>query len=385
MSIIQRAYKLRFYPTLEQADQLARTFGCARFVYNHFLRVRTDGFFQAKERIGYNETAKQLTVLKQQSETAWLYEVSNIVLQQSLRNLDTAFQNFFQKRAQYPTFKSKHEAQSVRYQIGGFRLKEDGLWLAKMDAPLDMRWSRKIKGTVSHVTVSKDKSGRYFASLLSTEDVELPPITTGAIGIDLGLKDVIMSSDGHAVPVPKFYRKAEARLAKAQRSLSKKQKGSQNRAKARLKVARIHATIADSRKDWSHKLTSQLTLENQMVFAESLAVKSMVKNHCLAKSIHDVGWGEIVRQLEYKAKWYGRTFVQIDRFYPSSKRCSACGYILPSLDLSVREWNCPECGKNHHRDINAAINIRDAGLAMLAGADMLRLHEHKNTAGLAGI
>lgn len=381
MNTIHRAYRFRFYPSPDQADQLARTFGCARFVFNHFLRVRADGFFRDKERIGYNETAKRLTVLKQQPETAWLNEVSNIVLQQSLRNLDTAFQNFFQKRTKYPTFKSKYGKQSARYQIGGFRFKENGLWLAKMNAPLNMRWSRKIKGTVSNVTVTKDKAGRYFASLLSTEEVDLLPVSSKAIGIDLGLKDAVITSDGVVVANPKFYVKAAAKLAKAQRLLSRKQKGSRNRAKARVKVARVHAKIADSRNDWTHKLTTQLTLENQMVFAESLAVKNMVKNHCLAKAIHDVGWGGITNQLEYKAKWYGRTFVQIDRFFPSSKRCSCCGHILPALDLSVREWKCPECGTQHDRDINAAINIREAGIAILAGADMLRKHEQENMAG----
>ena len=385
MNTIHRAYKFRFYPTPEQAVQLARTFGCARFVYNHFLRVRADGFFKDKERIGYNETAKRLTVLKQQPETAWLCEVSNIVLQQSLRNLDAAFQNFFQKRTKYPTFKSKHDKQSARYQIGGFRFKEDGLWLAKMNAPLDMRWSRKIKGVVSNVTISKDKAGRYFASLLSTEEVELLPVAKSVIGIDLGLKDAIITSEGQIVSNPKFYHKAEVSLAKAQRLLSRKQNGSKNREKARIKVARVHARIADSRNDWAHKLTTKLMFENQMVSAESLNVKGMVKNHCLAKAIHEVGWGKIVQQLEYKAAWYGRTFVQVDRFYPSSKRCSACGYILPSLDLSVRDWVCPECGASHQRDINAAINIREAGIAILAGVDMLRIHEHQNTAGHAGI
>lgn len=340
-----------------------------------------DGFFKDRERIGYNETAKRLTVLKQQPETAWLNEVSNIVLQQSLRNLDTAFQNFFQKRTKYPTFKSKHDNQSARYQIGGFRFKEDGLWLAKMNAPLNMRWSRKIKGAVSNVTVTKDKAGRYFASFLSLEEVDLLPVSSKAIGIDLGIKDAVITSDGVVVANPKFYANAELKLAKAQRLLSRKQKGSRNRAKARVKVARIHAKIADSRNDWTHKLTTQLTLENQMVFAESLAVKNMVKNHCLAKAIHDVGWSGITNKLEYKSQWYGRTFVQIDRWYPSSKRCSCCGHILQSLDLSVREWKCPECGTQHDRDINAAINIREAGIAILAGADMLRKHEQEDTGG----
>lgn len=382
MSTIQRAYKFRFYPTPEQADQLAKTFGCARFVYNHFLRVRADGFFKDKARIGYNETARRLTILKQQPETVWLNEVSNVVLQQALRNLDTAYQNFFQKRAKYPGFKSKHGTQSARYTTSGFRMKPDGLWLAKMTAPLDMKWSRKIKGEVSSVAISKDSAGRYFASLLSTEEVELLPVNQQKIGIDLGLKDALITSDGQTVPNPKFYRNTETKLARAQRSLSRKQKGSKNRAKARNKVARLHAQIADSRKDWSHKLTTQLIHENQVISAESLAVKNMVKNHCLAKAIHDVGWSELVRQLEYKARWYGRTFVQIDRFYPSSKRCSCCGHILSSMALSARTWACPECSTEHDRDINAAINIRDAGMAILAGAELLRQHE-KSTAGLA--
>lgn len=384
MNTIQRAYKFRLYPTPEQADQLARTFGCARFVYNHFLRVRMDGFFNDKERIGYNETARRLTLLKRQTETVWLCEVSNVVLQQSLRNLDAAFANFFQKRAKYPSFKSKHGPQSARYTTSGFRIKDGELWLAKMAAPLDMRWSRKIKGEVSSVTVTKDAAGRYFASLLSTEEVETLPTVSKEIGIDLGLKDALITSDGWAHPNPKFYVKKQTRLARAQRSLSRKKKGSNNRAKARVKVARIHAKVADSRRDWSHQLTTQLVRENQVISAESLAVKNMVKNRSLAKAIHDVGWAEIVRQLDYKAKWYGRAFVQIDRFYPSSKRCSCCGHTLVVLPLNVRSWDCPECGTKHDRDINAAINIREAGMAILAGAEMLRTHE-KSTAGLAGI
>lgn len=382
MNTIHRAYKFRLYPTPEQAEQLAKTFGCARFVFNHFLRVRTDGFFKDKERIGYNETAKRLTALKQQPETVWLNEVSNVVLQQSLRNLDTAFANFFQKRAKYPSFKSKHGPQSARYTTSGFRIKAGELWLAKMSAPLDMRWSRRVKGEVSSVTVSKDAAGRYFASLLSTEEVETLPVVSKEIGIDLGLKSALITSDGRAHPNPKFYAKAQERLTRAQRSLSRKKKGSKNRAKARVKVARIHAKVADSRRDWSHKLTTQLIRENQVVSAESLAVKNLVRNRSLAKAIHDVGWSEIVRQLDYKAKWYGRTFVQIDRFYPSSKRCSSCGHTLAALPLATRAWQCPECGAQHDRDINAAINIREAGMAILAGAEMLRAHE-KSTAGLA--
>lgn len=382
MNTVQRAYRYRFYPTAEQETILSHTFGCARFVYNHFLRVRTDAFYQERKRIGYNETAKLLTELKQQPDTAFLQDVSNVVLQQALRNLDTAFKNFFQGRTKYPSFKKKHGKQSARYTTSGFRWKDGQIFLAKIDAPLNIRWSREFSGIPSSVTVSKDAAGRYFISILVEEEVKVFPVVNKMVGIDLGLKDAAILSNGEKIPNPTYLRKAERKLARAQRRLAKKQKGSKNRAKARIEVARIHAKIADSRNDWAHKLTSRLVNENQVLAAESLQVKNMVKNPCLAKAILDVGWGEIVRQLEYKANWYGRTFVQIDKFYPSSKRCSTCGHILESLTLDVRAWTCPECGAEHCRDVNAAKNILSAGLAILAGADALRLHE-KSTAGHA--
>ena len=382
MNVVQRAYRYRFYPTAEQETILSQTFGCARFVYNHFLRVRTDAFYQEQRRIGYNETAKLLTKLKQQPDMAFLQEVSNVVLQQSLRNLDAAFKNFLQGRAQYPTFKKKHGKQSVRYTRSGFRWKDGQIFLAKIDAPLNIRWSREFSGIPSSVTVSKDAAGRYFISILVEEDVKVFPVINKMVGIDLGLKDAAILSNGEKIPNPTYLRKAERKLARAQRRLAKKQKGSKNRAKARIKVARIHAKIADSRNDWAHKLTSRLVNENQVLAAESLQVKNMVKNPCLARAISDVGWSEITRQLEYKANWYGRTFVRIDKFYPSSKRCSTCGHILESLTLDVRSWTCPECQAEHCRDVNAAKNILSAGLAILAGADALRLHE-KSTAGHA--
>ncbi|MBP1152654.1 MULTISPECIES: IS200/IS605 family element RNA-guided endonuclease TnpB [unclassified Methylocaldum] len=383
MNVVQRAYRYRFYPTAEQETILSQTFGCARFVYNHFLRARTDAFYQEQRRIGYNETAKLLTKLKQQPDMAFLQEVSNVVLQQSLRNLDAAFKNFLQGRAQYPTFKKKHGKQSVRYTRSGFRWKDGQIYLAKMDEPLNIRWSRSFKGEPSSVTVSKDTVGRYFISILVEEEIKPLPVVNKMVGIDLGLKDAVILSEEEKIPNPSYLRKAERKLARAQRRLAKKQKGSKNRAKARLKVARLHAKIADSRKDWAHKLTSRLVNENQVLAVESLQVKNMVKNPNLAKAISDVGWADITRLLEYKANWYGRTFVQIDKFYPSSKRCSTCGHILDTLTLDVRSWTCPECGAEHCRDVNAAKNILSAGLAILAGADALRLHE-KSTAGHAG-
>ena len=382
--MVQRAYKFLFYPTPDQAEQLARTFGCARFVYNHFLRLRTDAFFQDKKRVGYNDTARMLTVLKQQPETEWMNEVSNVCLQQSLRNLDVAFKNFFQKRTKYPTFKSKHGPQSVRYMSNGFRIKDGKLWLAKQDAPLNVRWSRKLPSVPSSVTVSRDCAGRYFVSCLCEEDIQPLPVTTNVVGVDLGLKDALITSEGQRIANPQFLLSVSKRLNTAQRRLSRKQKGSKNRAKARIKVARLHARVSDARNDWSNKLTTQLVRENQVISAESLAVKNMLRNRSLARAIADVGWSEIVRNLEYKSAWYGRTFVQIDRFYPSSKRCSCCGHTLKSLDLATRAWTCPECSATHDRDINAAVNIREAGLAIIAGADMLRLHE-QHTGGPPGI
>jgi len=252
-----------------------------------------------------------------------------------------------------------------------------------MEAPLEIRWSRTFTGTPSSITVSKDTAGRYFVSILVEESINSLPVTTKMVGIDLGLKDAAILSDGTKISNPTFLRNAEPKLARAQRRLSRTQKGSKNRAKARHRGARIQAKIADQRRNWQHQLTTQLVRENQGISVESLKIMGMVKNHCLAQSISDVGWGEMVRQLDYKSNGYGRTFIQIDQRYPSSKRCSTCGHLLDTLSLETREWHCPDCGANHDRDINAATHILSAGLAILAGADSLRMHE-KTTAGHAG-
>lgn len=380
MNTTLRAYRYRINPDAKQADILARTFGCARYVYNWGLRLRTDAFHQRQERIGYAGTCKLLTTLKQEPDKLWLAECSNVVLQQSLSNLDTAFKNFFQGRAKYPSFKNRFGKQSARYTTSGFRWKNGQIWLAKMETPLDICWSREFTGNPSGVSVSKDTAGRYFISILVEEHIQELPVTNKMVGIDLGLKDAAIFSDGTKIPNPTFLRKSEKKLARAQRKLSRTQKGSKNREKARHQVALVHAKIADRRRDWQHKLTTKIVQENQIISVESLKIKNMVKNHCLAKSISDVGWGEMVRQLEYKSNWYGRTLVNIDQWYPSSKRCSACGYILDTLSLNTRKWTCPECGIIHDRDINAATNILSAGLAIIAGADQLRSHE-KTTVG----
>ncbi len=372
----KRAYRYRFYPTPEQAAVLARTFGSARYVYNWALRLRTDAYYQRQERISYAETSAALTALKRAPETAWLNEVSSVPPQQVLRHLDRAFRNFFEGRAQYPAFHKKRGPQAAEYTASAFRWDAEGqtLTLAKMDTPLAIRWSRPLPaGTKpSTVTVSRDTAGRYFVSMLVEEEMApLPPVDT-QVGIDLGLHDAVVLDTGDKIGNPKYFHQDEQRLAKAHRRLAQKQLGSKNREKARLKVARVHARIADRRRDFLHKLSTHIMRENQTVCVESLSVKAMAKHPTLAKAIHDVGWGEFVRQLAYKAEWYGRTLVAIDKWYPSSKRCFDCGHVLGSLPLESRRWMCPACGSVHDRDVNAAKNIKAVGLAVYACGEAIR-------------
>ena len=365
---IKRAYKFRFYPTPEQELNLDKTFGCARFAYNYMLRLRTDAWMQRQERIGYHETSAALTALKKQPEYAWLNEVSSVPVQQSLRHLQSAFANFFAKRASYPQFKRKNGPQSAEYTTSAFKWDGSTLRIAKMDAALNIRFSRTIPkaAKVTTVTVSKDCSGRYFVSMLCTDEVQAKAPVSAKVGIDLGLSHFAILSTGEKIAAPNTFRKNEEKLAKLQRKLAKKTKGSANRKKAKLKVAKLHAKIADSRKDFLHKLSTRLVNENQVIAIETLAVSNMQKNHNLAKSIADASWSEFVRQLEYKSLWYGRELVGIDRWYPSSKRCSDCGHTVKKMPLSVREWTCQECGTIHDRDINAARNVLAAGLAVSA-------------------
>lgn len=365
---IKRAYRFRLYPTPAQAEMLGKTFGCARFVYNRMLRLRSDAWFNEQKSIGFHATSAMLPELKKEPETAWLSEVSSVVLQQSLHHLQAGFNNFFAKRAKYPTFKSKHDKQSATFTQAAFKWDGKSLKLAKMEAPLNLRWSRTLPkaAKLTTVTVSKDAAGRYFVSMLCDDTVQPKPEAAGKIGVDLGLTHFVILSTGEKITAPNTYRKNEAKLARLQRRIAKKQRGSANRKKAKLKVARLHAKIADTRKDFLHKLSTRLVNENQVIAIETLAVSNMQKNHSLAKSISDAGWSEFVRQLEYKSLWYGRELVGIDRWYPSSKRCNDCGHTVKKMLLSVREWVCPECGSIHDRDINAARNVLAAGLAVSA-------------------
>ena len=362
-----KAFKYRFYPTAEQENLLRRTLGCARLVYNKALSARTEAWYAEQKRVSYNDTSKMLTSWKQKAELSFLKEVSSVALQQGLRHLQGAFTNFFAGRAKYPNFKKKRNGGSAEFTKSAFRYREGQVYLAKCTEPLPIRWSRLLpKGAdPSTITVKLSPAGRWTVSLLVDVDIEpLPPVEK-QVGIDLGISTLLTLSDGEKVTNPKGYKAKLAKLRKAQKALSRKVKGSSNRHKARLRVAQVHAEIADARKDMLHKLTTRLVRENQTIAVEDLAVKHLVRNHKLAQAISDASWGELVRQLEYKCEWYGRTLVKIDRWFPSSKRCNSCGCTAEKLPLSMREWACPSCGVQHDRDINAAINILAAGLAVL--------------------
>jgi putative transposase len=376
VSKTKRAYKYRFYPTDEQARNLAQTFGCCRFVYNHGLHTRKRAYFDQGIKLSHRDLSAAITALKKQEGTQWLREVSSVPLQQSLRHLDTAYTNFFEGRADYPVFKKKHKQQSATYTNNAFTFREGKLTLAKQKEPLNMVWSRSLPedATPSSVTVSKDPCGRYFISMLVEEGIGTLPMTDKVVGIDLGIKALLVTSDGETIANHRHYVTNEKKLARAQRRHAKKKKGSKNREKARQHVARLHAKIADARRDFQHNVSTRLIRENQVICLEDLNVAGMLKNHCLAKAIADVGWSSLVRMIEYKAKWYGRTVVKISRWEPSSKTCSACGYKRDSLTLAVREWICPQCGVVHDRDRNAACNILAAGLAVVSacGGDVRR-------------
>ena len=370
----KRAYKYRVYPTPEQQKLLAQTFGCCRFVYNWALRHKTDAYYNEQKRLYYKDLSERLTTLKKQDDYGWLNNVSSVPLQQALRHLEKAFLNFFEGRGAYPTFKKKRNQQSATYTSNAFTWRDGKITLAKMSEPLALVWSRPLPegATPSSVTISKDGANRYFLSILVEEEIaHLSPVDA-ALGADLGLKSFVALSSGEIVGNPKFFAKEEKKLARAQRRHARKQKGSRHRDKAHLKVARVHARIADRRRDFLQKLSTKLIRENQTICVETLAVKNMVKNPHLSKAISDVGWSEFVSQLEYKAEWYGRTLVKIDRWYPSSKRCSQCGHLLDSLSLDVRVWSCPACHTVHDRDVHAAKNMVAAGQAVLASGEAVR-------------
>ncbi|MEH2361363.1 RNA-guided endonuclease InsQ/TnpB family protein [Nostoc sp.] len=369
----QKAFKYRFYPTPEQENLLRRTMGCTRLVYNRALAARTQAWYEHSRRVGYIETSGMLTSWKKQEDLQFLNEVSSVPLQQGLRHLQTAFSNFFAGRAKYPNFKKKHNGGNAEFTSSAFRFRDGQVFLAKTSESLAIRWSRQLPQGVepSTISVKLSPSGRWTVSLLVDIEIQRLPESSKQVGVDLGISSLVVLSSGEKIANPKGFKAKKAKLRKAQKSLSRKQKGSNNRHKACLVVAKIHAEISDARNDFLHKLTTRLVRENQTIAVEDLAVKNMLKNELLALAISDASWGELVRQFEYKCDWYGRNFVKIDRWFPSSKRCGNCGHIVDKLPLNAREWNCPNCGTHHDRDINASRNILAAGLAVaVCGANI---------------
>ncbi|MEU3164942.1 RNA-guided endonuclease TnpB family protein [Streptosporangium sp. NPDC006930] len=373
---MRTAYKVRAYPTPEQAAMLNRTFGCVRVVWNRTLAWRHARYRSERATTNFIQANAYLTAMKATDELAWLNEVSSVPLQQAIRHQQVAFTSFFAGRARYPRYKSRTARQSAEYTRSAFRYRDGRLFLAKLDTPLDVVWSwpdidpASIDPTT--VTVSREACGRWYASFaVEVNDPKQAPATGTAVGVDVGVKDFAVTSDGEKIANPRHLAKRERNLARYQRRMARKQRGSANRAKAKAKVARAHRKVRASRTDFLHRTSTRLVRDHDVIVIEDLAVKNMVRNRSLAKAISDCGWGTFRRMLEYKTAEHGRHLIVIDRWYPSSKTCSACGHLLARLSLGTRTWQCPSCGTRHDRDVNAAKNILAAGLAVSAcGGDV---------------
>jgi len=345
----------------DQKVLLEKHFGAKRFVYNFFLDDRKKTYLESKKALNYYDNAKRLTEIKHSEEYIWLNEINSQSLQSSLRDLDVAYTRFFSKQGQFPKFKSKHAKQSFR--IPQFVEYKDGeLWIPKFKKAITVKEDRPLTGEILFATISKTPTNRYFVSITCNTDYNPYAKNTNAVGVDLGIKDLAICSDGKVYENIKIVKKYEKTLAYEQRQLSKKQKGSKNRNKQRIKAAKLHEKIGNTRLDRIHKITTTIVRENQTICVENLSIKNMMKNHCLSKSISDISWGEFLKQLKYKSEWNGRNFVSINKFFPSSKTCNKCKFINQDLTLAAREWVCPNCGEELDRDLNASKNILEQGL-----------------------
>lgn len=365
MKIINKAYKFRLYPSKEQISLLAQHFGSVRFVYNYFLARRKEQYEHTGKSPNYYQQAKELTELKKNSEYSWLYNTSSGALQHSLRYLETAYVNFYRKIAKFPRFHSKKSGGSFEVPKG-FKVKNGKIHLPKFREGIKFVDSQKIEGTIKHLTISVTPSGKYYVSILTQVEYQPYEKTNQKVGIDLGIKNLMVTSDGDRYSSNKFIKKYSKQLATAQKHLSRKKKGSNSWNRQRIKVARLQEKIANCRRDKLHKISTDLVRNYDVICCESLNVKSMVKNHSLSQSISDAGWGMFLNMLQYKADWNDKQLIKVDRFYPSSKTCHHCGYVKEDLTLADRYWVCPQCGETIDRDLNAAQNILDEGLRSIS-------------------
>ena len=364
--IILKAHQVRLYPTQEQRVGIDHTLNCCRFVFNHMLARQQKIYARRGEHLSAYSMSKVLTQMK--NYLPWLRDADSQALKYACIQVEDAYKRFFKKQSHFPRFKKKHQ-----YDVSYTTTKSDSIHLEqhRVKLPLlgwvEARGGRVPDGVIKRATVRRSATGKYYASILMETQIELPPQAANNIGIDVGITHFATCSDGRKVENHKFYIQAQKKLAKEQRKLTRMVRGSKNYNKQRLKVARCHETVANRRNAMLHELSSTIISENQVICVEDLNIKGMVRNRRLSKYIADAGWGEFVRQLEYKADWYNRTLVKVPTFYPSSQTCSFCGYQNSGTkNLSVRHWICPECGTYHDRDVNAAVNILTTGIGMLA-------------------
>ena len=380
MKTIFRTYRFELQPTQDQKELLDKHFGCIRFIYNHFLNERKEQYQADKRSDNYYRQAATLTELKKKEETVWLKEVNSQSLQFALRCLDTAYVNFFRGNARFPQFKSKKKRNS--FTVPQFGKLQDGKFYApKFKEGIKVNVHREVRGKIGKCTLSKTPTGKYFVSILSEEQYQPKEKTDAVCGIDLGLKDFAITSEGIKFKNNKYTKQYERKLKRAQQHLSRKTKGSNSFEKQRRKVALIYEKITNSRMDNLHKASHQLISEYDIIALEDLNIKGMVKNHKLAKHISDASWGTFVKLLEYKAGWNDKQVIKINRFYPSSKTCCECGWINQGLILSTREWTCKSCGVLHDRDINAAKNILKEGLKIYGQGLSITKVERKSDFG----